>query len=60
MPLCRVLRDAAVAHLRIAELSLDHPERVLHLRPKARLVALPALGVAPLALVLHRSADLAG
>ena len=41
----RVLRQAAVAHLRVAELALDHPERMLDLRAQARLVPLPALGV---------------
>ena len=53
--LCRVLRQAAVAHLDVAKLPLDHPERVLDLGAHTRLVMFPALCIVTLALVLDRA-----
>lgn len=43
--LCRVLDQAEIAHLGVAELPLDHPERMLDLRAQTSLAALPALNL---------------
>lgn len=37
LKLQRVLLQSSVAHLHISKLPLDHPKRVLHFRPDARL-----------------------
>ncbi|KKF87372.1 hypothetical protein XY58_14540 [Stenotrophomonas maltophilia] len=43
--LCRVLDQAEIAHLGVAELPLDHLERMLDLRAQTSLAALPALNL---------------
>lgn len=48
---CGVFGQAAIAELGVAELVLDHPERMLHLRAHAGLEVFPMLFPSTLALV---------